>query len=112
MTPAATPALLGGDAGVVVCGGTRWIVRRVFTCPVCGHRGRIVMHDPGGYWSVSWTCCTCGDSWSDGELRERPFRRGWRTEAQRRAKADWARGISRAQWLTESWEHVMREFAE
>lgn len=36
------------------------------------------------------TCTRCGDSWSGGYLHERPFARGWRKEAVRRALRDYA----------------------
>jgi ribosomal protein L37AE/L43A len=64
-----------------------WI-RRVFVCPVCNERHRIVGMSQEWYDTI-WTCCGCGDSWSDGWLLPHPFARGWREESKRRAKQQW-----------------------
>lgn len=43
-------------------------------------------------WYDPKTWCTkCGESWSGGEIFARPFRRNWRPEAQRVARALWDR---------------------
>jgi len=39
------------------------------------------------------TCLKCGDSWADGERRERPFMRGWRAKAIEAAKSRYRRLI-------------------
>lgn len=72
-------------------GGGIWPIRELFTCPVCKvENARIVINHFGNpYYGPKVTCAECGDSWSDGELMERPFRRGWRKEAQAQALADW-----------------------
>lgn len=62
--------------------------RRVTMCPTEERRRRIVGWSQDWY-STVWTCCGCGDSWSDGERMERPFARGWRQRAIAGAKADW-----------------------
>jgi len=81
---------------------TVW-VRRIFRCPVCGHRGRIVGMVQMWY-DTTWTCCSCGDSWTGGELLPRPFARGWRKRAVEHARARWIAASSRAavrSWLME-----------
>jgi hypothetical protein len=55
-------------------------VAKIEACPCCKQRSVFVG------WFVEWygwdqTCLRCGDSWSDGELRERPFVRGWRQKS-------------------------------
>jgi hypothetical protein len=34
-------------------------------------------------------CARCGESWSGGQMAERPFARGWRAKQQRRVRALW-----------------------
>lgn len=56
------------------------------TCPCCNKRSVFVA------WHVEWhgwdeTCLRCGDSWSDGQLRQRPFERGWRKKSVASARA-------------------------
>ena len=63
-------------------------MRRVTKCPVCGERRRIVGMSQEWYDTI-WTCCGCGDSWAGGELLPRPFKRGWRDAARRKARRDW-----------------------
>ena len=72
-------------------GGGAYVLRELFTCPVCTYIGaRIVRHESGSPWYAPWwTCVECGDSWSEGELAARPFRRGWRAQAQSDALRDW-----------------------
>ena len=46
-------------------------------CPTCARWTRFI----GLFYEwYGWheTCLRCGDQWSDGELLERPFARGWR----------------------------------
>jgi hypothetical protein len=50
---------------------------------------RFVMREPNClYWGTDFSC-ECGDAWEDGELRPRPFKRGWRKEAQERFERAW-----------------------
>lgn len=65
--------------------------RRLTGCPVCGiTTAPVVRYIPGSpYYADHFTCTCCGDSWSDGQLMERPFVRAWRQEAIRQATADW-----------------------
>jgi hypothetical protein len=30
------------------------------------------------WYGMTWTCCGCGETWTDGEQHERPFVPGWR----------------------------------
>ncbi len=62
--------------------------RRIVKCPTEGKRRRWVGWSQEWYAAI-WTCCGCGDSFSDGERMERPFRPGWRQQAIAKAKADW-----------------------
>jgi len=46
-------------------------------CPTCERARR--MHVVHYEWHGALvTCCGCGERWSDGEMIERPFARGWR----------------------------------
>jgi hypothetical protein len=79
-----------GDACVMVCRSTFTYRRRVRDCPTCKRRRRFVLAvDDNPYYGSIWTCCGCGDSWSDGERMPRPFARGWRARAIAKAKARW-----------------------
>lgn len=54
-------------------------------CPTCKRRTKFYS------WFQEWygwhsTCLNCGDRWTDGEMLERPFERGWRKENILRAK--------------------------
>lgn len=66
----------------------QFLARRILWCPVCEHRRRHVIALFVWY-AAHITCCACGDSWADGERMPRPFRRGWRCEAVRQARAQW-----------------------
>ena len=60
----------------------------VIECFNCKVRRRCLARFQDWYgWTI--TCLTCGDSWQDGEMIERPFQRGWRKEAVARAKKFW-----------------------
>ncbi len=67
-------------------------MRRVMHCPTCQCRRRFFGWAQEWY-SAIWTCCHCGDSWSDGERMGRPFARGWRQEAAARAKRNWTESL-------------------
>ena len=66
--------------------------RRVMFCPTCDRRRRFVCHFEAWY-GVDVTCLGCGDRWSDGEMAERPFQRGWRQESVKRAREQWASAL-------------------
>ena len=75
--------------GVIVCRHYNWPIRRVYVCPVCHERHRIIGTDRGAWYGILWTCCGCGDSWADGEILPRPFQRGWRQKAVAEARRRW-----------------------
>jgi hypothetical protein len=62
--------------------------RRILWCPVDERHTECVVSVYEWY-SPIVTCVRCGESWSDGELRQRPFQRGWRRDAQRAAQVLW-----------------------
>lgn len=63
-------------------------LRRVTYCPTCEQRRRFTGFDQLWY-GPTWTCLGCGDSWSDGVRLQRPFARGWRDKARRKARDRW-----------------------
>lgn len=73
-----------GD-GIVICAPRTFNHRRFRHCPTCGCK-RLFLCSPAVWYSATWTCLTCGDSWCDGERQTRPFARGWRKKAVARAK--------------------------
>jgi hypothetical protein len=73
---------------VIVCRARRYTIRRIFPCPTCRTRRRMLFQDEAWY-GMTATCCHCGDSWQDGELYPRPKKRGWRKEAAAKAAAEW-----------------------
>lgn len=62
----------------------------------------------GAWYGPTITCCGCGDSWSDGEMLERPFRRGWRKESIGRAVRDWYEAQTPAEYR----RHVRFDFEQ
>jgi hypothetical protein len=74
---------------VVICHAAEYLLRRIAHCPTCKTKRRF----SGGHavwYGTTWSCCGCGDTWTDGERHQRPFRRGWRTKAVAEAKRLWA----------------------
>lgn len=66
---------------------TVWM-RRVAYCPVCEKRRRMI----GAlqiWYATTWTCCGCGDSFTDGFRDPRPFTRNWRELSISAAKRRW-----------------------
>lgn len=63
--------------------------RLVRNCPTCKARRR--MYGALQWW-YGWaiTCCTCGETWQDGEMCPRPFMRGWRKESSAKARKRYA----------------------
>ena len=46
-------------------------------CPTCGGEQQFLCQHQEWYgWLL--VCLACGEQWSDGEMCERPFMRGWR----------------------------------
>jgi len=70
--------------------GVLEILRKISNCPTCEGSQRFVVVVPASpYYGPTSTCLACGDSWTDGERHERPFRPRWRKEAIAEAKRDW-----------------------
>lgn len=65
-------------------------VRLIRHCPTCQQRRRFAGFDQPPWYGLTVTCCTCGDTWSDGERMQRPFARGWRQKSAAKARATWA----------------------
>lgn len=78
---------------VVVCRPNEFLLRRITHCPTEQKRRRFSGRSAVWY-GTTWTCCGCGDSWTDGERHERPFARGWRAKAMAGAKQVWEEAAS------------------
>jgi hypothetical protein len=77
-------------SGAICDGGSAFLARRYMVCPTEGVRRRFVTRSQAWY-GTDWHCLGCGDEWSSEEGRyPRPFERGWRARAIRRARAMWA----------------------
>lgn len=72
----------------VICRPSQFLRRKMIHCPICKQLRRMAVVEALWY-GATVTCCGCGDSWTDGEMHERPFKRGWRNEAIAKAKRDW-----------------------
>jgi hypothetical protein len=83
-------------AQVVICAPDSYPWRGIQFCPTCERRRRFAGFDQAWY-GVTLTCLACGDSWSDGEMLERPFRRGWRDRARAEARKWWDRAAGMRQ---------------
>ena len=75
--------------GAICDGGPAHLERRIHLCPTEGRRRRFVVRMQLWY-GAEWYCLGCGDAWADGELRPRPWARGWRAKAVARARELWA----------------------
>lgn len=80
--------------GGYICGTTSRYQRQHGKCyGLCGEENaRIVVAEGSPYYAPIVYCVDCGDSWSDGELGERPFARGWRKRAIERNQRMWDAG--------------------
>lgn len=54
------------------------------SCPTC-ERPRRMLGQFQEWYGTTWTCCGCGEQWTDGEMHGRPFCPGWRKENRERA---------------------------
>ena len=85
--------------GGYICGaGPHPTTRRILPCPTEGRRRRMVQKYGGLWYGDDLTCLGCGDAWADGERYARPFARGWRQKQIARARADWDRAVTRAEY--------------
>lgn len=84
---------------VIVCSPATYLLRLTLDCPTCVGKTDHVGADALWY-GLTVTCCSCGDSWTEGELHPRPFQRGWRKAAVDAALRRWnaAVGGSREGW--------------
>ncbi|MFJ9671406.1 hypothetical protein ACIRP5_11530 [Streptomyces sp. NPDC101221] len=73
---------------VIVCRARHFTIRRIWHCPTCKTRRRMLFQDEAWY-GMTITCCHCGDCWQGGELCPRPTKRGWRKQAAADATAGW-----------------------
>ena len=92
---------------VHVCSPRTVTFRSVRHCPTCRTRRRMV-GVAAVWYGATWTCCTCGDSWGDGERLPRPFARGWRTRAADIARRRWAAAPAVAD-ARRAWDDLWRE---
>ena len=70
---------------LTVCSPNGYHWRSTRHCPTCERRRWFLVSDYVWYPTDS-TCLGCGDTWSDGQRRWRPFKRGWRQDAINRAR--------------------------
>lgn len=62
----------------------------VIDCPTC-ERPRRAFCAYYEWYGPSVTCAGCGERWDDGYQAKRPFARGWRDQARKRAIQNLAR---------------------
>lgn len=78
------------SAGIVVCSPGGVYIRDHWSSPDgCSDQARRIIHEPNSPYYGPTFYCECGDSYTDGFRDRRPFRRGWRTEAQKRFEQRW-----------------------
>lgn len=100
--------IVGG--GIAICGVGGLSYRTITYCPTCECRRRFVVRWQMWYGDDA-TCLGCGDSWQDGDLCPRPFRRGWRRERIERAKKQYANAGSYRDFLKASRSYMEAYFA-
>ena len=76
---------------VIMCGGGGAYERDTWDCPECGkNNARRITEWPNYYMYLpGYFLCECGDRWTEESRAPRPFRRGWRAEAQQHFEALW-----------------------
>lgn len=99
----------------IVCRPASFPIRRVLNCPTEGRRRRMAGFDGGPYYGPTLTCLGCGDSWTCGEMHDRPFQRGWRQKAIDSAKRAWGEAgrytrAEHAEWLAAQLAAVMADY--
>lgn len=76
---------------IVCLPSDRFLRRRYQRCSTCECITEQVVRFEEWYAPTIW-CCRCGEAWDGEEGRhERPFRRNWRQESVRTARAMWDR---------------------
>lgn len=93
------------DGVLTVCQPTTVDLLAIMTCPTCNRRRRFIGAFAVWY-GVTWTCCGCGDSWSDGVRRPRPSARGWRPGAIAKARKRWREALPAADAKAAMWEMI------
>jgi hypothetical protein len=88
---------------VIVCRPPSFPIRRILHCPTCKRRRRMAGRDGGPYYGPTLTCLGCGDSWTCGEMHDRPFRRGWRAKEITAAKRAWDEAGQHTRAEYEAW---------
>jgi hypothetical protein len=74
---------------VIICRPSdEFLRKRYLHCVMCQVTTEAVLRFEAWY-GVTHYCCRCGDAWTDGELHERPFARGWRDRAVRKHRKLW-----------------------
>lgn len=91
-------------SAVVICRPPSFPIRRILACPTCKQRRRMAGIDGGPWYGPTLTCLGCGDSWTCGEMHDRPFARAWRVKSVAAAKRAWERAgrysrAEHAEWL-------------
>lgn len=99
----------------IICRPPTFPIRRILHCPTCKQRRRMAGHDGGPWYGPTLTCLGCGDTWTCGEMHDRPFQRGWRAKSIAAAKRAWARAgqHTRAEhtaWLAAELAAVMADY--
>ena len=81
--------------GIVMCGPGGVVIRQRGKCfGLCaGDNARLAVRHPSSPWYGLDVDCECGDSWSEGELRQRPFARAWRKKAVARFEKAWEKAL-------------------
>ena len=92
---------------VHVCAPATVTFRRRRYCPTCQTSRRMV-GSAAVWYGTTWTCCTCGDAWGDGERLPRPFARGWREREAARARRRWDSAPFAAE-ARRLWGEMLRE---
>jgi hypothetical protein len=77
-------------SGVIICRFNKGYARcDKAKCWNCNSTKAVAHMTTNPYLGDIFTCVECGDKWSDGEGWGRPFRRGWRRESIKEARAIW-----------------------
>lgn len=99
------PGCVGIGGGVIACGPGGVVIQSHGRClGLCARAdARLLVREPNSPWWGADIRCECGDSWSDGELHGRPFRKGWRTAAQATFEAEWITALPEGTQALREW---------